>query len=1134
MFAARGFQYQYLRTLEALFDAAETIDPDSEWQLFVEGGPTDDPASEMLDYSIVSNGVNLRLVQVKSTSSGGHLGMPAIVSIFARMIQTSATLYRIETNCTLTRAAKRLAHLLSTECWADDIEAFVVQQALSSLDLIPIESLRRCQIVFDGRSNYAVRDSINRSCKRLRGDSSLAGGTIANRLLMGYALSEIQDRATANPSRMITKREFRQWIDTPAIDLARAIQSFDSGVPFGRVPAQPLVTRDNEMLQIEGLLEPASETTTVRVVTLIGLSGTGKSSLAASWAHRHGHRYDFMIWIEAENEDAIADRLAPVLEWQKLPTDSAAQVITDPLGTFRTMLQGFPGRWLLVLDNVRRLHVVQGLIPPSGWGDVIVTSTNSADGWPVVGSVLEIGSMGLVESLDLLAGLAPDQLHLSSSEELAAAKVLVEGLSRWPLSLAMAGTYLRGTQVSVVAVLGYLDDLAAFAIGGEELTPPGYPRSLSAQILMAQTRIVGGSLPSADLANRLLLASSYLFANDIPVDLALRIAMGVADPHLSTQLLLKSAGGQVAVDLAIRRLREWSLVERYRIEDLRESRAPVDCLSFNEIVQRVVRTEFERRSDQSQLAQVLEPAVAHTSHAIAIARNKTDEGRLVVLWDHGFSVAEHAKRLAASSLSVALLGGNLANFFLERGNYDQVRELAAWELDILQFFLADSPVIHRAQALALKVQAGVGLNDAPESVLSDVELMVTEMLRLAPSEDGAGLLDLLRMIENYPGLRGERLTALIDKVVQHTGKEYGSSYVTSWTNLQSLLAEGVFDQAVLLARSCLEETPVPRQQSILLRIALAEALFGLGLSDPAFQILDETDALLAAENTFHSVALSFYGNLVGLAATRERHGGDSIAKRLLKARGAEATAISDFENLLGRVNRIAQHADGFDKYRLDLFEAVAARFRGNVDQLAAILNRMPPTEPADLGVRAGIGLSMLTEPLKEWLDQRQGERELLPDAPLANTRHMVFGTPDTDSKDSTFHGILLTAESDSLNHFSGICDYWLSANAVDKIMLLGRWIVLRSDSLHLRLEALNATVVLRFPEKLVAILRAAPPPPASIPWFFCETKTDTPIAATFLERGQINEFHQITIPISFTEGHSTLQSLRRGDTPQKP
>ncbi|GAW26930.1 putative pfs domain-containing protein [Rosellinia necatrix] len=112
----------------------------------------------------------------------------------------------------------------------------------------------------------------------------------------------------------------------------------------------------------------------LRIFALVGIAGVGKSQLALRFVYKYREQLDGIFWIPADEPTKLArgfEDIAKELHLIDDGTDVASEIVRRRvLGWFRTTTQS----WLLVLDNVRDIHILHNYWPVGGKGRIILTS----------------------------------------------------------------------------------------------------------------------------------------------------------------------------------------------------------------------------------------------------------------------------------------------------------------------------------------------------------------------------------------------------------------------------------------------------------------------------------------------------------------------------------------------------------------------------------------------------------------------------------------------------------------------------------------------------------------------------------------------------------------------------------------
>ncbi|MFD6492656.1 FxSxx-COOH system tetratricopeptide repeat protein [Streptomyces sp. NPDC059944] len=183
------------------------------------------------------------------------------------------------------------------------------------------------------------------------------------------------------------------------------------------------------------------------VVTLHGMSGVGKTQLAAEYVYRFGSEYDVVWWVNAEKRVTYRRRLAELAPQLGLSTGAE---YGERLRAVRDSLRrGEPyGRWLLILDGADEPDQIYDLVP-TGPGHVLITSRNPE--WSEHNSkLLEVPVYARDESVAFIRRRAP---RLTEPE----ADQLAEALEDLPLLLDQTAGWLNDSDLSVQEYIALLD-----------------------------------------------------------------------------------------------------------------------------------------------------------------------------------------------------------------------------------------------------------------------------------------------------------------------------------------------------------------------------------------------------------------------------------------------------------------------------------------------------------------------------------------------------------------------------------------------------------------------------------------------------------------------------------------------------
>jgi hypothetical protein len=280
-----------------------------------------------------------------------------------------------------------------------------------------------------------------------------------------------------------------------------------------------------------------------RVVTLCGLGGAGKTSVAVEYAHRHLAEVG-LAWLFQAEDPAVL-----LAEFARLAAQLGARDVVDardPVASVHAVLAAFPARWLLVFDNAPDRIAVEQFLPSAGQGRVLITSRNPS--WPP-GQVLEVPVLDIEVAAGFLVNRTGD------SDEQAATKLAVE-LGGLPLALEQAAAYIQASDDSLAGYLALFRQRRPEMLARGVAT--GYDSTVAATWSLAFTELEQ-SVPTAVGLLRLLACCA---PDAIPVHLLLQPRPGL-DEQFGDQVapvLVPLLGDELAVKDAVVALRRYSLV----------------------------------------------------------------------------------------------------------------------------------------------------------------------------------------------------------------------------------------------------------------------------------------------------------------------------------------------------------------------------------------------------------------------------------------------------------------------------------------------------------------------------------------------------------------------------------------------
>ncbi len=341
--------------------------------------------------------------------------------------------------------------------------------------------------------------------------------------------------------------------DVPAKSTGRLLDSLITPAPRQLPATVPnFACRAVESAVLTAALAEAGPGERARVMTITGVAGVGKTTLAVHWAHQVARCFpDGQLYVNLRGFDpsgppvAAADAIRGFLAALSVPADMIPAAAEAQAGLYRSLLAD--KRMLVVLDNARDPAQVRPLLPGSAGCMVVVTSRTWLTG--------------------LVASEGARQLSLDVLDDAEAAELLTGRLGRRrttaePQALAELIRLCAGLPVALVIV-------AARAIAQQHLPLD----SLATELRAARNRL--DALATGDSATdvRSVFSWSYLSLSAQAARMFRLVALHPG-PVLSSEAAASLAGQPLPVtERALRELVGARLVDepapgRFTLHDL--------------------------------------------------------------------------------------------------------------------------------------------------------------------------------------------------------------------------------------------------------------------------------------------------------------------------------------------------------------------------------------------------------------------------------------------------------------------------------------------------------------------------------------------------------------------------------------
>ncbi|KAI4599602.1 hypothetical protein KJ359_001699 [Pestalotiopsis sp. 9143b] len=222
---------------------------------------------------------------------------------------------------------------------------------------------------------------------------------------------------------------------------------------------EDFVGRDVILTELVEKTLPSSKQNDCQRTVLKGLGGVGKTQIALEAAYRVRERDPncSVFWVPAITMATFENAYRGIGE--ALGTPGIEDDKADVKSLVKTALEKFPSHWLLIIDNVDDIGLLDGeglrkYIPYSRNGSILFTTRNNEVAVELGASpknIYAIGGMNKAEALELLQSRLQERQYRDSQ---ATGKLLLH-LVYLPLAIKQASAYMAKTRTTTATYLKY-------------------------------------------------------------------------------------------------------------------------------------------------------------------------------------------------------------------------------------------------------------------------------------------------------------------------------------------------------------------------------------------------------------------------------------------------------------------------------------------------------------------------------------------------------------------------------------------------------------------------------------------------------------------------------------------------------
>ena len=378
------------------------------------------------------------------------------------------------------------------------------------------------------------------------------------------ALAEFEGSEDAQIARIEARTSF-EGSKSPSVITGAAASNIPIAVPLH------FLGRDDALEEIDATLK--QETGRIAGVTLHGLRGVGKTTLAAAYAERHRADYRATWWIGAQTESTMrADLVALGVRLGWVGADEKEE---PALKAVRERLRGGGEGLLLIYDNAIDAPSVRPYLATGSAARALVTSDLPA--WRGIAVVVEVRVWPKEVGADYLIA------RTGRDKERAEAEALSEALGGLPLAHEQAAAHCERLGISLSDYRKRFEAAPARLLDTAKDAPAEYHGGLTVAKAFALAIEEAAKLHPA--AGPLIAHAALLAPEPIPLFLFSEAREAFGEP-LASQI---EGDG---LDEAIAALRAFALVDRETIADERDLAIATETIRLHRLVREVAAQRF--------------------------------------------------------------------------------------------------------------------------------------------------------------------------------------------------------------------------------------------------------------------------------------------------------------------------------------------------------------------------------------------------------------------------------------------------------------------------------------------------------------------------------------------------------------
>ncbi len=256
-----------------------------------------------------------------------------------------------------------------------------------------------------------------------------------------------------------------------AVNSLRALNIADNGTPCNTIPYGMnlhFYGRSAELEELQRTLSPENEEKCLKVMSIYGLGGVGKTQLALQYAITSSASYDAIAWIQSDTQSKLVQSLSTFASRLGLPKNKGGgDDDYQSVQKVNEWLNHSGKNFLLVFDNLEDVSILSQIWPSSTKGSIIITSRSAAVASRRAKKTMHLKSFeedAAVRMLHELTGLQPaDEKDAKAAQEICQ---LIGGL---PLAMVHMSSFIQDRRYSYAEFLALYKKHAERIIAKDQL-----------------------------------------------------------------------------------------------------------------------------------------------------------------------------------------------------------------------------------------------------------------------------------------------------------------------------------------------------------------------------------------------------------------------------------------------------------------------------------------------------------------------------------------------------------------------------------------------------------------------------------------------------------------------------------------